>query len=84
MQYAAAPQMQYAAAPQVQYAAAPQMQYSQQAVYAAAPAQRIEEVQLPADAFPGKEYELQTQTGQMVTFQVPPGMGPGSVVSVEY
>jgi len=42
-----------------------------------------EAVTLPADASPGKEYSFTTQDGRPVTFTVPPGMGPGSVVTVQ-
>merc|ERR1719220_992468 len=61
---------------QQQYAAMYQQQ--QQPQYGA----RTESVTLPADAFPGKEYTFTAQDGRRVTFAVPEGMGPGSVVTV--
>merc|ERR1719166_822954 len=62
---------------QQQYAAMYQQQ-QQQPQYGA----RTESVTLPADAFPGKEYTFTAQDGRCVTFAVPEGMGPGSVVTV--
>merc|ERR1719384_1270732 len=41
-----------------------------------------EVVDLPADAYPGKEYTFTAQNGQSITFAVPAGMGPGMSVTV--
>mmetsp|Transcript_15995 Transcript_15995/g.43149 ORF Transcript_15995/g.43149 Transcript_15995/m.43149 type:complete len:152 (+) Transcript_15995:119-574(+) len=65
-------QQQYAAA----LAAMQQQQQHQQ--------QHAEQVTLPADAYPGKQYTFTAQTGQSVTFSVPAGMGPGSVITLTY
>merc|ERR1740121_990122 len=55
-----------------------QLQYQQHAQSSGA-----EAVTLPADAVPGKQYTFQAQDGRSVTFTVPPGMGPGSVLNVQ-
>jgi len=83
-------QQQYA---QQQYAQ-PQyttQQYAQQppgqqyAASQASAAQRgSEAVTLPADAAPGKQYTFTSADGRSVTFSVPAGMGPGSVLTVSY
>merc|ERR1740123_2222478 len=61
-----------------------QQQYAQQFAAPQHAAQRTESVTLPADAFPGKEYSFTAPDGSNVTFAVPQGMGPGSVVAVAY
>merc|ERR1719264_2323909 len=70
-----------------QYGSAPQ-QYSafhgMAPQHTAAQHPRSESVTLPADACPGKEVGFQTQDGRTLTFSVPAGMGPGSVVLVTF
>jgi len=86
---AVAQQQQQQLAQQQQYAAllAQQQQAAQYAAYQQ-PAQQqqrgSESVTLPGGAFPGKEYSFAAPDGRTVTFQVPQGMGPGSVLTVSY
>merc|ERR1712051_837880 len=65
---------------QQQKAAPYQQQLQQQQQQYGAP--RTESVTLPVGAFPGKEYTFTTHDGRGVTFAVPRGLGPGSVVQV--
>jgi len=89
-QYAAALQRQYAAALQqaalqqyyLQLCCSQPAQYAQSFSQQAAPAQTT--VVLPADAFPGRTYQVQAGDGRLVSFQVPAGCGPGSAVQVSY
>jgi len=84
---AAVAQQQQQLAQQQQYAAllAQQQQAAQYAAYQQPAQQRgSESVTLPGDAFPGKEYSFAAPDGRTVTFQVPQGMGPGSVLTVSY
>jgi len=66
-------------------AAPQQLQQQRQAqhVQYTHPAQTLT-VSLPADAFPGKTYQVQAPDGRLVSFQVPAGCGPGSSVQVSY
>mmetsp|Transcript_145054 Transcript_145054/g.263494 ORF Transcript_145054/g.263494 Transcript_145054/m.263494 type:complete len:107 (+) Transcript_145054:113-433(+) len=78
-QYRAALQQQQYAAVQQRSVAPPQQYYAQPQVQ-----QLTEMVTLPADAFPGKSYEMQTRDGRVVTFQVPQGGSPGMQIQVSY
>mmetsp|Transcript_28782 Transcript_28782/g.76822 ORF Transcript_28782/g.76822 Transcript_28782/m.76822 type:complete len:90 (-) Transcript_28782:323-592(-) len=81
-QYAAA--LQQAALQQyyLQLCCSQPAQYAQSFSQQAAPAQTT--VVLPADAFPGKTFQVQAPDGRLVSFQVPAGCGPGSAVQVSY
>merc|ERR1740123_1567951 len=74
---------------QVQYYKAPQQQHPQYQMgtsqYYQAPQQPQKSVQLtlPADACPGRSYEFEAE-GQILSFQVPQGYGPGMQISVSY
>merc|ERR550525_832365 len=67
-----------------QYAASQYTAAQQQFSHAQQLQQRQTSIALPADAYPGREYSFQAPDGRAVSFSVPAGTGPGSVISVSY